>query len=68
MSLDTPIVVEEELYRDAKYAEDRIGVSERTVMRLTAKGILPIALYVNRKRQFRDSDVERCRRYYRGGK
>jgi len=57
---------EEETLHDAKYAADRIGVSDKTVTRLTVQGRLPIDSYVNRKRQFRKSDIERCRRYYRG--
>lgn len=64
-SLEASIVVEEE-YHDAKEAEGIIGVSERTLKRLTDKGQLPVSHYVNRKRMFKKSDVERCRRYYRG--
>lgn len=57
---------EEDTLHDAKYAADRIGVSDKTITRLTMQGRLPIDSYVNRKRQFRKSDIERCRRYYRG--
>lgn len=56
----------EDTLHDAKYAADRIGVSDKTIFRLTAQGMLPVASYVNRKRQFRKSDIESCRRYYRG--
>ena len=51
---------------DAKYAADRIGVVDRTLRRLTQKGELPVDSYVNGKRQFRASSIERCRRLYRG--
>ena len=57
---------EEDTLHDAKYAADRIGVSDKTITRLTMQGRLPIHSCVNRKRQFRKSDIERCRRYYRG--
>ena|SRR5690606_67400 len=53
--------------RDAKYAADRIGVVVKTIDRLVAKGILPVHSIINAKRMFRESDIERCRRYYRGG-
>jgi len=43
-------------------AADRIGVVDKTISRLTKKGILPVACCINRKRQFRESDIERCRR------
>ncbi|WP_177181078.1 helix-turn-helix domain-containing protein [Parapedobacter koreensis] len=55
-----------ELLRDAKYAAERIGVVDRTLRRLTRKGMLPIHSYVNRRRRFRENDIERCRRFYRG--
>ncbi|MDX3916141.1 MULTISPECIES: hypothetical protein [Olivibacter] len=57
---------EEDTLHDARYAAERIGVSEKTISRLTGQGMLPIHSYVNRKRQFRKSDIDRCRRYYRG--
>ncbi len=50
----------------AKYAADRIGVGERTIYRLTQRGMLPVDSYALGMRQFRHSDIERCRRYYRG--
>ncbi|MBK1442588.1 hypothetical protein JHJ32_21490 [Parapedobacter sp. ISTM3] len=50
---------------DAKYAAERIGVVDKTLSRLIKKGLLPIHSYVNRKRQFLESDIERCRRFYR---
>lgn len=51
---------------DAKYAAGRIGVVDRTLRRLTHKGLLPVHTHFNGKRWFRESDIERCRRYYRG--
>lgn len=59
--------VPEDTLHDAKYAAERIGVGDKTLSRLTRKGLLPIHSYVNRKRLFLASDIERCRRYYRGG-
>lgn len=50
----------------AKYAADRIGVGERTIYRLTQRGLLPVDSYALGMRQFRHNDIERCRRYYRG--
>lgn len=50
----------------AKYAADRIGVGERTIYRLTQRGMLPVHSYIRGTRQFRHSDIERCRRFYRG--
>lgn len=55
----------ERLY-DAKYAAERIGVVDRTIYRLTEIGMLPVDSYKKGIRQFRHSDIERCRRYYRG--
>lgn len=52
---------------DASYAADRIGVVDRTLYRLTGKGMLPIGSYGDKgTRLFRHSDIERCRRYYLG--
>ncbi|MGK6351577.1 helix-turn-helix domain-containing protein [Parapedobacter sp. DT-150] len=51
---------------DAKYAANRIGVVDRTLYRLIKKGILPVDSYENGRRLFRESDIERCRRYYHG--
>lgn len=51
---------------DAKYAAERIGVVVKTIGRLTKKGMLPVDSYLNAKRMFRESHIERCRRYYRG--
>lgn len=64
-SLEASVDVEEE-YHDAEEAEGIIGVSERTLKRMTKSGLLPISHYANRKRMFKKSDVEHCRRYYRG--
>ena len=57
---------EPELLYDAKSAAARIGVGERTIYRLTQRGLLPVHSYVLGMRQFRHSDIERCRRFYRG--
>jgi len=51
---------------DPVYAADRIGVVDRTLYRLTKKGMLPVHTYKDGVRQFRQSDIERCRKYYRG--
>jgi|GEM_PF-887375 len=51
---------------DRAYAMDRIGISEKTVYRLTREGKLPVADVINRRKFYRESDIEACRRYYRG--
>jgi|GEM_PF-3460894 len=58
--------IPEDPLRDAQYAANRIGVSDKTVCRLTQRNMLPIICVINRKKQFRNSDIERCRGYYRG--
>lgn len=65
-SSNTQEPVMDDTLHDARYAAERIGVSEKTISRLTGQGMLPIHSYVNRRRQFRKSDIDRCRRYYRG--
>lgn len=50
----------------AKYAANRIGVVDRTLYRLTERGMLPVHSYTLGMRQFLHSDIERCRRYYLG--
>lgn len=52
--------------RDRAYAMGRIGISEKTVYRLTREGKLPIAEVINRRKFYRESDIEACRQYYRG--
>ncbi|GAA4777962.1 hypothetical protein GCM10023231_00500 [Olivibacter ginsenosidimutans] len=61
-----PKTLSDEVLYNAKYAADRIGVSDKTIGRLTQRGDLPVVAVKRRKRQFRLSDIERCRRYYRG--
>ena len=62
----TPQASEPDRLYGAKYAADRTGVGERTIYRLTQRGMLPVDSYALGMRQFRHSDIERCRRYYRG--
>ncbi|MFC6101486.1 helix-turn-helix transcriptional regulator [Olivibacter domesticus] len=57
---------EEDTLHSARYAAERIGISDKTVYRLTKSGMLPVHSYCNRERRFLLSDIERCRRYYRG--
>ena len=63
---DMPDDTKPDPLHDAKFAAERIGVVDRTLRRLTKKGMLPVHSHINGKRWFRESDIERCRRYYRG--
>lgn len=61
-----PETLAEDPLHDAVYAADRIGVSDKTLGRQIKKGLLTVADRKNRKRLFRKSDIEKCRRFYRG--
>ncbi len=54
-----------EIYRDADYVMDRVGISRRTLARLQELGIIKAGRFNGRQRLFRDEDVERLRREYR---
>ncbi|MFC3198133.1 hypothetical protein ACFOET_10975 [Parapedobacter deserti] len=56
----------ETAYLDAAQTMDRVGISARTLMRCQQRGEIAVAKIKNRKKYFRDSDVERLRREYRG--
>lgn len=55
---------EETTYRDAKYTEDRVGISESTLLRCQHKGLISVAKKERGKKLFRDQDVERLRKEY----
>ncbi|WP_262249996.1 helix-turn-helix transcriptional regulator [Parapedobacter soli] len=62
----TPQKQDDDRLYSAKYAAERIGVGERTIYRLTKRGLLPVDSYTLGMRLFRHSDIERCRRFYLG--
>lgn len=54
------------VYRDREYVLDRVGISDRTLLRFQALGLIRIAKRANGKKYYLDADVERFRRYYHG--
>lgn len=57
---------EETTYRDANYVVDRVGISKSTLLRYQGRGIITVAKIVNKKKLYRDLDVERLRKIYWG--
>jgi len=57
---------EETIYRDAAYVMDRVGISKSTLLRCQNNGAICVAKIVNKKKLFRNQDVERLRRNYWG--
>lgn len=55
---------EETIYRDANYVVDRVGISLSTLLREQNKGNIQVAKIINRRRLFRDEDVEKFRAIY----
>ncbi|GGG89816.1 hypothetical protein GCM10007415_25110 [Parapedobacter pyrenivorans] len=53
-------------YCSAEQAMDRIGISQSTLLRCQRRGEITVAKFIERKKYFRDRDVERLRREYRG--
>jgi len=53
-------------YLTAKQAEERVGISESTLLRCQRRGEIEVAKVEKRKKYFRDRDVERLRREYWG--
>ena len=53
-------------YFSAEQAMDRIGISQSTLLRCQHRGEITVAKFIERKKYFRDRDVERLRREYRG--
>lgn len=53
-------------YFSAEQAMDRIGISQSTLLRCQRRGEITVAKLIERKKYFRDRDVERLRREYRG--
>lgn len=54
------------LLRDAEYVKSHVGISTETLFRLQRDGYICIAKRERNKRYYRDTDVERLRRSYRG--
>jgi hypothetical protein len=57
---------EETVYRDAVYAQNRVGISDSTLLRCQRKGMIKVAKVERCKKYFLDRDVERLRREYWG--
>ncbi|MFC6102854.1 MerR family transcriptional regulator [Olivibacter domesticus] len=57
---------EETIYRDANYVLDRVGISKSTLLRYQGRGMITVAKIVNKKKLYRDLDVERLRKIYWG--
>lgn len=55
---------EETILRDANYVIDRVGISMSTLLREQEKGRIKVAEIRNRRRLYRDQDVERFRKEY----
>ncbi|WP_134089102.1 hypothetical protein [Olivibacter sp. XZL3] len=55
---------EETVYRDAAYTMDRVGISKSTLLRCQNQGIIAVAKVLNKKKLFRDQDVEHLRNTY----
>ncbi|WP_448138059.1 MerR family transcriptional regulator [Sphingobacterium siyangense] len=54
------------LLRDAEYVKSHVGISTETLYRLQRDGYICIAKRERNKRYYRDIDVERLRKSYRG--
>jgi hypothetical protein len=57
---------EETVYRDTEYVRERVGISKSTLLRYQNQGLIRIAKIVNKKKMFRDRDVEHFRKIYWG--
>jgi len=53
-------------YLTAEQTMERVGISESTLLRCQNRGEIAVAKMKNRKKYFRDCDVERLRREYWG--
>jgi hypothetical protein len=54
-----------EIYRDADYVMDRVGISRRTLGRCQGAGMIKPCGIEGRRRLFSDEDVEQFHREYR---
>lgn len=55
-----------EIFRDMEYVLDRVGISDRTLLRYQKSGKINVAKRVHGRKYYRDIDVERFRGYYHG--
>lgn len=61
-----PVPDPEPVLRDAEYTRNRVGISESTLLRCQQRGEIEVAKRAKGKKYFRDEDVERLRKSYRG--
>ncbi|WP_028295694.1 hypothetical protein [Olivibacter sitiensis] len=54
----------ETIYRSTEYVQNRVGISESTLLRCKHKGLIKVAKIVNKKKYYRDEDVEHLRKIY----
>lgn len=54
----------EEVWRDAAYVQEYVGISERTLYRYQEKGLLGEVRKKNGKRQFGQQAIERFKKIY----
>ena len=66
LELREQLEAENVLLRDAEYVKSHVGISTETLYRLQRDGYICIAKRERNKRYYRDVDVERLRRSYRG--
>lgn len=66
LELREQLEAENVLLRDAEYVKSHVGISTETLFRLQRDGYICIAKRERNKRYYRDIDVERLRRSYRG--
>ncbi len=65
LELREQLEAENVLLRDAEYVKSHVGISTETLYRLQRDGYI-CAKRERNKRYYRDTDVERLRRSYRG--
>ncbi|MBL1407650.1 MerR family transcriptional regulator [Sphingobacterium faecale] len=58
---------EQMTYRDRDYVLDRVGISDRTLLRFQRLGLIPVAKRIKGKCYYYEADIERFRRYYWDG-
>ncbi|WP_159727079.1 MerR family transcriptional regulator [Sphingobacterium sp. 18053] len=66
LELREQLEAENVLLRDAEYVKSHVGISTETLYRLQRDGYICIAKRERNKRFYRDVDVERLRKSYRG--
>jgi len=61
-----PVPDPEPVLRDAGYTCERVSISDSTLLRCQQRGEIEVAKRAKGKKYFRDEDVERLRKSYRG--